>query len=205
MSYSKFTIEEIYEKFGIVQVLENKLFADVKPRKISQWLVEHFDRFSTLALMQGTEKAKSEMIIAPIFADLRYQSEETLSVFSGSEFNVNKKLGLSGFCDFLISRSPTQNIIQTPVVITVEAKRWNFEKGYAQCISEMIAARIFNEKKGNPQKQIYGCVTTGNIWQFLVLRENEVLTDTTTYDFLQDLERIFGILWSMSFGEIDIK
>jgi hypothetical protein len=205
MSYSRFTIEELYEKFGIVQKLQNKLLADVKPRKISKWLTEHFERFANLALMQGTEKAKSEMIIAPIFADLRFQSEDTLSVFSGSEFNVDKKLGLSGFCDFLISRSPTQNIIQAPVVIAVEAKRWDFEKGYAQCISEMLAARIFNEKKGNPQKQIFGCVTTGNIWQFLILRENEVLTDTTTYDFLQDLDKIFGILWSMSFGEIDIK
>jgi hypothetical protein len=203
MSYSSFTIEDIEEKFGVVQLLEKDLFAIVKPRKISQWLVEHFDRFGNLALMQGTEKAKSEMIIAQIFADLRYQSEDRLSVFSGSEFNVNRKLGLSGFCDFLISRSSSQNIIKAPVVIAVEAKRWNFEKGYAQCISEMIAARMFNEQKGNPQAIIYGCVTTGNVWQFLLLDGQKVLTDTVTYDFNQDLEKIFGILWAMSFGEID--
>lgn len=205
MSYSSFTNEKLKEKFGVEQTLQRGIFSNLPKRKPSAWLLETLSKTRDFALSQGSEKARSEYIIAPVFYELREQSEQKVSIFSGRKFDIDKKLNLDGYCDFLVSRSPSQVILESPVVIAVEAKQDKFEKGTTQCIAEMIAARIFNEKKGNPQKQIYGCVTTGVGWLFLFLENNKAFVDTTIFDVTEDLERILGILWAMSFGEIDIK
>ena len=203
MSYSKFTSEELNERFGIEQSFQTALFASVKSRAISDWLKQTIELNLDFALEQGTEKARSEYIIAPMFSELRQQSKKQISIFSGIEFNVDRQNKLSGVCDFLISRSHIQTFLKEPVVVAVEAKRQDFEKGYVQCAAEMIAARMFNEQKGNQVSKIYGCVTTGNVWQFLVLDGEKVFVDTTAFDITEDIARIFGLLWAMSFGEID--
>jgi hypothetical protein len=203
MSYSKFTSEELNEKFGIEQSFQTALFTTVKARSVSDWLKQTIDLNLDFALEQGTEKARSEYIIAPVFSELRQQSKKQISIFSGIEFNVDRQNKLTGECDFLISRSHIQTFLKEPVVVAVEAKRQDFEKGYVQCTAEMIAAKIFNEQKGNQVSVMYGCVTTGNVWQFLVLDEKQVFIDTTALDITEDIERIFGILWAMSFGEIE--
>jgi hypothetical protein len=203
MSYSRFTSEELNEKFGIEQSFQTALFATVKARSVSAWLKQTIDLNLDFALEQGTEKARSEYIIAPVFSELRQQSKKQISIFSGIEFNVDRQNKLTGECDFLISRSHIQTFLKEPVVVAVEAKRQDFEKGYVQCTAEMIAAKIFNEQKGNQVSVMYGCVTTGNVWQFLVLDEKQVFIDTTALDITEDIERIFGILWAMSFGEIE--
>jgi hypothetical protein len=203
MSYSRFTNEELNKKFGIEQSFQTSLFGKIEGRPVSDWLRQTIELNLDFALEQGTEKARSEYIIAPVFSELRQQSNKRISIFSGIEFNVDRQNKLTGECDFLISRSHIQTFLKEPVVVAVEAKRQDFEKGYVQCTAEMIAARIFNEKKGNQVKKIYGCVTTGNVWQFLVLDGKKVLIDTTALDITEDIERIFGVLWAMSFGEID--
>jgi hypothetical protein len=203
MSYSKFTSEELHKSFGIEQSFQTSLFVAIEGRPVSDWLRQTIELNLDFALEQGTEKARSEYLIAPVFSELRQQSNKRISIFSGIEFNVDRQNKLTGECDFLISRSHIQTFLKEPVVVAVEAKRQDFEKGYVQCTAEMIAARIFNEKKGNQVKKIYGCVTTGNVWQFLVLDGKKVLIDTTALDITEDIERIFGVLWAMSFGEID--
>lgn len=203
MSYSSFTNEKLKEQFGVEQTLKRGIFNNLPKRTASRWLLETLSKTRDFALAQGSEKARSEYIIAPVFYELREQSEQRISIFSGRKFDIDKKLNLDGFCDFLVSRSPSQVILESPVVIAVEAKQDKFEQGTTQCIAEMIAARIFNEKKGNPQKQIYGCVTTGVGWLFLLLDDKQAFVDTTIFDVTEDLERILGILWAMSFGEID--
>jgi hypothetical protein len=202
MSYSKITLENLKQDFGIEQVFVDNLFSSIKPREVSSLLTETLQRGTKFALSQNTEKARSEFIIAPVFLELREQADEKISIFSGVEFNVDHKQKLTGECDFLVSRSIYQSLLEAPVVIAVEAKRQDFEKGYVQCIAEMIAARIFNEKKGNPLERIYGTVTTGDVWRFLMLEGDKALIETVSFDIREDLERILGILWAMTFDEV---
>jgi hypothetical protein len=58
--------------------------------------------------MVGSEKARSEFIIAPFLVELKDLVKDEISIFSGKEFNVDKELGLNGVCDFLISKSSDQ-------------------------------------------------------------------------------------------------
>ena len=69
--------------------------------------------------------------------------------FSGYPFNVDKEKGLAGACDFIISRSPEQLFIKAPVITIVEAKNENIIRGLGQCVAEMYAAKLFNERGGN--------------------------------------------------------
>ncbi len=202
MSYSKFTAKDLKQQFGIEQTFKENLFSQIKPREVSDWLKTFLKGTIEFALQQNTEKARSEFIIAPVFLELRRQAKETISIFSGIEFNVDKKLKLTGACDFLVSRSAYQAVLESPIVIAVEAKRQDFDKGYVQCIAEMYAATIFNEREGNPSEIIYGTVTTGNVWQFLMLEGKQALIETVSFDIREDLERILGVLWAMTFDEV---
>ena len=202
MSYSKFTAKDLSQQFGIEQKFQENLFASLPKRKASDLLMQTLSESVEFALLQNTEKARSEFIIAPVFLELRKQADEKISIFSGIDFNVDKGLKLTGACDFLVSRSAYQAYLKSPVVVAVEAKRQDFEKGYLQCIAEMIAVRIFNEREGNPTERIYGTVTTGNVWQFLMLEGSQALIETVSFDIREDLERILGVLWAMTFDEV---
>ncbi|WP_321161611.1 hypothetical protein [Lyngbya sp. CCAP 1446/10] len=54
-----------------------------------------------LALEINSDKARSELIIAPILVEIKKRLPERMSLFSGREFNVDPARGLSGYCDFL--------------------------------------------------------------------------------------------------------
>jgi hypothetical protein len=205
MAYHTFTNLLIKDTFGVEQVFQSGALAKVAPRAASDWLNTSLAKQIPFALAQGTEKARSEFIIAPVFFELREQAQHKISIFSGIRFDVDKKRKLDGWCDFLVSRSPYQSALEAPVLMAVEAKREDFEQGTNQCVAEMIAARIFNERRKVNTRCVYGCVTTGDVWRFLILRGSQAVIETTTYDIRDDLERILGILWAMSFDELTLN
>ena len=53
--------------------------------------------------------------------------------------------------------------------------------GIAQCIAEMIAAQVLNDRSNNDIPIIYGAVPSGTNWQFLTLQGTQVNLDTTEY------------------------
>jgi len=81
----------------------------------------------------------------------------------------------------------------------VEAKKEDITGGLGQCVAEMVAIRIFNEKEKTLRPAVFGCVTSGNLWRFLKLEENMLFIDKTEY-YLRDLPRILGILVNIAEG-----
>jgi hypothetical protein len=144
----------------------------------------------------NTEKAKSEFIIAPILYEIARKNITSVTFFSGYSLDVNKDLGLKGFCDFLFSKVPDSLFVNAPIFCIVEAKNDNLEKGIPQCVAEMFAARMLNEREKKPIDIIYGCVTTGYQWQFLKLEGQIVQQDTTIYSLIE-INAVLGILQSM--------
>lgn len=195
MPYSQFTIDVISETFGFTISERIGIFTDVIAVGYSTILAQTLKEYIPLAVAIATEKARSEFIIAPILFELKKQLVNRISLFSGKEFNVAPEQGLSGFCDFLISLSPEQLFIQAPVVTIVEAKNDNIQLGLGQCIAEMIAAKLFNERKENKIEVVYGVVTTGSVWKFMRLIEERIEVDLDEY-FIQDIGKILGILRS---------
>jgi hypothetical protein len=146
MSYSDFTIDNLKEKLHLELIEDQALFSKIPEYTVPNELTVMLGKFMPLALAIDTEKARSELIIAPILAELKLTLKE-ISLFSGIEFNVDKNIGLSGRCDFIISKSKEQYSLNAPVLVMVEAKNDNIKSGIPQCGAEMVAAQRFNAKK----------------------------------------------------------
>ena len=196
MAYSNFTLQTVRETFDLEETDTAHLFADSEPMPPSELLTAVLTRNIPLATAIGTEKAKSEMIVADVLVELREQLDLSISLFSGIDFNVDDESGLTGVCDFLISLSPVQFVLEAPVIVLVEAKNDNLEVGLGQCVAEMVAARRFNAEKGNEIPRIYGATTSGSEWRFLKLEGKKLYVDMAVYQIAQ-CEKILGILASM--------
>lgn len=198
-SYSRFTLEQVRDELGIVIEQSPGLFDHASSAPMRDFMVELLRENLPLAQAIGTEKAKSELLVAPLLTELRLTVNKEISLFSGVEFNVIPEQGLKGVCDFLISKSHSQYTIDAPVIVIVEAKDDVLRKGLPQCIAEMVAARIFNERKKTSVETIYGSVTKGSGWNFVKLEGNTALVDDKEYS-IENPHKIMGILLSMVGG-----
>jgi hypothetical protein len=195
MAYSDFTTLSKFKKaFNLRIDEESDLFVTVEPLQPSESLTATLAETVELALAINTEKARSEMIITPILLELRRRVNYQISLFSGSDFNVDFEKGLNGHCDFIISRFKEQLTINAPVAIIVEAKNENIKGGLGQCAAAMLAAQLFNQQEENDIQTIYGAVTTGDIWKFLKLEDADVCIDLSNY-YIKDISKILGILF----------
>lgn len=193
LSYSNFTLENAQKNFELTLEENQDLFDEIQPVKPSEILTTILREYIPLATAINTEKARSELLISQILADVRRQLNYQISLFSGTEFNVEEELGLQGYCDFLLSFSPEQYFITAPVITIVEAKNENIIRGLGQCVASMVGAQLFNQRSGNPVKVIYGAVTTGTNWKFLTLEEKIVRIDAGEY-YIKEVDKILGII-----------
>lgn len=196
MPYSNFTVKKVQKEFGVQIIEQTELFSHINPHNISDHLKETlFDNVS-LAISINTEKARSELIIAPVLIEIRKLFNKKISFFSGIELNIDKDRDLTGFCDFIISQSAEQLFLTAPIITVVEAKNENIMSGLGQCAAEMIASKIYNEQEGVLSPNIYGVVTSGNIWKFLKFQNNSIYIDLDDYS-IKEITRIVGVLYSM--------
>jgi hypothetical protein len=196
MAYSKFTIDILLDRFGIQLQSQVGLFAAVPSVGIRPWLKETLEQNLPLASAIRTEKARSELIVMPVLLEVWNYFDRKISLFSGLDFPVDRKLGLEGFCDYLIGLSSEQVIVRAPVIALVETKKDDPNEGLAQCIAEMVGAQKFNEKQGENLSTVFGVATSGTAWRFLKLTGSVVEMDMSDY-FISDAQKIVGILCYM--------
>jgi hypothetical protein len=192
MPYSSFTIAQVKRQFQI-QVVTEPFFGDVPTLTAGEWLTTLLAKSAPLAVTLGTEKVRSELIIAPLLFEFRELLDCQVSFFSGTDFSIDLESGLNGVCDFLLTRSTSEVSIEAPAIIIIEAKKGELNAGWGQCAAEMIAAQKFNDASGQEIPTIYGSVTTGTMWQFLKLTGQVLTIDVTEYP-LNPIDRILGIL-----------
>ncbi len=196
MAYSNFTLETVQETFQLDTMGAIGLFSEIEPVVPSAYLTTGLEKKASLATAIGTEKARSELIVADVLVELLEHFDRRISLFSGIEFSVDVENNLTGVCDFLVSLSPNQFYVEAPVIILVEAKNVDIKQGLGQCVAEMLAAQRFNAEKGNDIRCVYGVSTTGVEWLFLKLEEKSLHIDMTVYT-IERCDRILGILASM--------
>ncbi len=68
----------------------------------------------------------------------------------------------------------------------------NIKAGLGQCVAEMVAAQQVNLKAGLGDQSVYGCVTTGMDWKFLVLRDRTLAIDQRDY-FINEVSLLLSI------------
>jgi hypothetical protein len=95
-----------------------------------------------------------------------------------SDFSLEKVIE-----DFKLTEKSTFLFAQTQVI----------DLGLGQCAAQMLGAQVFNQHQQNPIEFVFGCVTTGNDWQFLKLVDQILWIDEVCY-YITDLGKILGIL-----------
>ena len=129
------------------------------------------------------------------YADFTLKSVESrfgVTSRTGPLFRGRHPVDVPDWLASLLGRSPDAPEVRSPLAAVVEAKKNDIESGLGQCVAQLIGARIFNEREGLPAEALHGCITTGEIWQFLRLEGPDVLVDTRRY-FLVEVSEILGI------------
>src|SRR3954468_7784639 len=135
MAYSDFTLREALDRLVLVLRDHPDLFGDIPEVEPGPLLRALLPEFLPLALAINTEKARSELVIAPLLAALRAQLGHRFSFFSGLDFTGDVERGLAGCCDFILSSSQQLQFLRSPVAAIAEAKNENLESGLGQCLS----------------------------------------------------------------------
>jgi len=191
-SYSYFNSIEDIKELGL-QVFTNDLFPDIQISEPSSLLLQILKAYKGTPI--ESEKAKSEFLIAPILNEVRLSNPKKMTFFSGYQFNVDKKRGLTGYCDYIVSKKYNAAFIESPILAVVEAKsNQDLLDATPQCIAEMYAAQLFNERNKETIPIIYGIVTNGYEWLFLMLENGLVNIDTERFS-LDNLPKLLGV-WS---------
>ena len=81
-------------------------------------------------------------------------------------------------------------MLEFPLLIVTEAKKNDFEQGWAQCLSELVAAEYLNNNNNLP---VYGIVTDGKLWEFGKLFKKEFTKNIEVFTVTK-LPLLFGAL-----------
>ena len=200
MPYQSFTLDTVRARFGLTVTQATDHFAAIDPIAPSDFLNTLIARHLPIIVGRSNEKPRSELLVAPILVEVRELLDGQVALFSGELFNVDRKLDLYGYCDFLLSRDPLVLQIEAPVVVVAEAKKEDLTAGAAQCIAGIVAAQRFNSKRGKPVSPLFGVLTSGTNWQFLQVNDTEVIIDLREYALIE-LPKILGILVFMASGK----
>lgn len=185
MAYSEFTLPIMARQFSLTIDETTNLFPNIQDASLRPGFKAQLDELVPLALAISTEKARSELIIAPVLLEFWRTTKRQIGFFSGVLFDVDKSQGLDGYCDYI-----------APVLMLVEAKNEDMKRGYGQCLAEMLAAQRFNTMDSHrfgQDESVYGIVTTGERWKFLELAGNAARIDSEDY-YLEHISKIMGIL-----------
>lgn len=192
MEFKDFTLLDLKQHFHL-QNRSVRLFQgeNIPPLAPSERLTDQLTEAEELPLK--SEKARSEVIIAPILMELRRATNKFFIIYSGDMLIVDREKGLSEnvttFCRRIPDPIPSTYL---PILTVVEAKRQDTEIGIDQCAAQLYGAYPFNQKSGLEIPRLYGCVTTADAWKFICLEGDTYLVDQNTY-YLSEIEDVLGI------------
>ncbi len=184
-----------YKEIGKVQVeynivLDETDFIFAQPVEPSEIFLREF-KFTTENLPVFTsEGARTEAVIFPILREVYKDYSDKFILWIQKFFTYDAKL--NGTPDYLIAtKSPLgKTVLAKPLLGVVEAKKNDFEVGWAQCLAELVAIQKLNQ---DDQTAVFGIVTDGERWQFGKLTENTLIRHPKSFD-LDNLPELFGAL-----------
>jgi hypothetical protein len=72
-------------------------------------------------------------------------------------------------------------------------------------VAEMVAAQLFNQEQNAPIDVIYGIVTNGMQWRFLMLEEKLITIDLMDYQ-LRPIDQLLAyLIWMVSAPAINLN
>jgi len=189
MSFSQFkNIAEVQKEYKIKY--EEGIFISALDIVVPQTFIEEF-RFNKENIdIFSSEASRSELIISPLLREIYKRHSKNYSFWIQKPISFNEVL--SGTPDYIFSKRSAlgKTVLETPIVIVVEAKKNDFEQGWGQCLAELVASQKINNNETN---SVYGVVTDGNLWQFGRLQEHLFTKNEKNYT-IDNMQELFGAL-----------
>jgi hypothetical protein len=184
-------ISEVQEKFRIRYSAND--FFEVEETKPSEQFLQDFEFSMQHINVFSSEASRCEAVIFPILREVYKKYADSYALWIKEPITYDETL--NGTPDYLISTKSELGItvVGTPLIMLVEAKKNDFEQGWGQCLSELVAAQKIND---DPSFPVYGIVTDGTLWEFGRL-VNDTFTRNRTNFTLANLPILFGAIDSV--------
>lgn len=180
------SISAVIKKFQIKYLQANFMLEVDFP--VPPSFQEELDLIFADGVVDNSEDAICENLIYPVLKEVWKSYRSKLTLWSHETLIYDEDL--SGIPDYTVTkRNPLSTIIfDRPYFLTVEAKQDKFQEGWGQCLAEMIAVQRINEQF---DRDIFGIVTNGKIWQFGKLN-GDIFTRNKNFYGIQDLDKLFA-------------
>lgn len=190
MAFSDFkAIPDVQEKFRITYAVDNFLCTEETLKPSEQFLREL--EFSMQNIdVYASEGARCEAIIFPVLREVYKGYAESYALWIKKPLTYNETL--SGTPDYFISTRSELGmlVVGKPLIMMVEAKKNDFEQGWGQCLSELVAAQKIN---ADPDIPVYGIVSDGTWWQFGCLIGDAFTRNRTSFS-VDNVPTLFGAI-----------
>ena len=192
MAFSDFkTISEVQEKYNIKYAYND--FFDVEAKNPSEHFLKELEFSQKYIDVFASDGSRREILIYPILREIYKDYVENYGLCVKKSITYDDIL--NGTPDYLIATMSELGItvVGMPLIMMVEAKKNDFEQGWGQCLSELVAAQKIND---DPSFPVYGIVTDGIMWQFGRLVGNAFTRNRTNFS-LDNLPNLFGAVGSV--------
>ena len=188
MSFGAFnTLQEVARSFRVS--LNVGQFVQVTSHPVSESFASDMRFFLENVDVRVSEASICDFMIAPILKEVWKSYSDTLLMWSHAPLGTEEPL--IGTPDYYFSRrSPLGLVPDQPYLLVVEAKKDDFDAGWAQCLAAMLAAQRLNDPR---TQMVFGCVSNGQLWTLGKL-EQAVFTQEFQKFVVSNLPQLFGAL-----------
>ena len=136
-----------------------------------------------------SESAKQQLYIAPLMLELISRFAFTVHI----EEPIDVSPALRGSLDYLLDGGDTGNLV------VIEARLGDMYRGFKQLSAELVALDQWTDSEAT---ELYGAVTVGEIWRFVVLDRaaKTVTQDALLFKIPGDLEDLTRVIVGILHG-----
>ena len=200
MAFSDYkTLDQVQKEFTITY--QEEAYLGTQPAALSQNFLAEMEFNRENIDVFASEGARSEAIIFPVLREIYKQYHDLYALWIQKSITYNEKL--TGTPDYMIAQRSElgKTVLAKPFVIVVEAKRNDFEQGWAQCLAELVAAQKLN---GESYRPVHGIVTDGKLWEFGKLIETTFVKNTESYT-IDHLPHLCDVLNFVFHATLDVS
>lgn len=194
MSFTQFkNLGSVLQEYNLTAQRQNFVVYDKEGIHAPDRLIEDITFALQYIDYDSSEAAICESLIYPILVQVWKNFLDTLFLYSHRSWQADSTL--TGIPDYLITAISKYGspVIGTPVLITIEAKKDNFEEGWGQCAAAMVAAQQSNQNK---QLVIYGIVSNGEQWEFGKLEQASFIKNIESIT-ITDTHKLYAVLYGL--------
>lgn len=167
------TAESAASALGVT-IRPGALFPDLVASEVPAWLTEQLARGRPLA--GGGARQRREFVVAPVLLAALDRCGAEVTLTAGDRLEGAVERGLDGDSDFLLTLAPSGSLFATIIV-----RADGTEAGLGVCAAQLGAIQSYNKRVGRMLPILFGCVTTGEAWQFLRLEGSTITVEQVQY------------------------